>query len=232
MVIFSEVYHILSCKRRNFAVMLSRVSGIVLVIDIMSSSGGWWSVENDRGHQVLKFPRRKQKNITKLPALLLYSRIKQNSQSVFQLTIFYYLIFLFLICLYFWFFLKQLLTQILFPPVKKKHQNKKLQKQLNETLNDNVIGKNTNANLTGKVLIEILTNDVVRNFERSAVGGISLNLDQGIEKNFANRIRKRVDTSATVVEICVYAAILTTMDNLVIPRIEIVAVRYIIMSSG
>ena len=68
-------------------------------------------------------------------------------------------------------------------------------------------------------------------FGRFIVGENCAIQDQVIEKNIADKIRKEVDGALMSVENRVHDAMLTAMDNVVIPRIEM-AVRSITESSG
>ena len=77
----------------------------------------------------------------------------------------------------------------------------------------------------------IQVGDLGKNFGRSTVGEDSTNHDQVIESNFVGTIMKEVDNAVTAVENRVHDAILTTMGNVVIPRVKM-AVKSIIESSG
>ena len=94
-----------------------------------------------------------------------------------------------------------------------------------------MIGNNTNGDVAENETAEPQTAGLVNNFGGSIVGENSLNHDQIIERNFADRIRKEVDSAVTAVENRVQGAILSAMDNVVIQRVE-VAVRFITGSSG
>ena len=65
-----------------------------------------------------------------------------------------------------------------------------------------------------------------KNFRWSAVDENSASHDLDIERNIADRLRKEADDALTFVENWVHDGILTTMDNVVIPRVEM-AVRSI-----
>ena len=114
---------------------------------------------------------------------------------------------------------------------KKKHQHKRQLSQLKEILNDFIIGNNNNASAIGNETLEPQTNGLSNNFGRIAVGENSASQHQDIEKNIDDKISKAVDRAVMTVENCMHDAILTAMDNVVIPRVKM-AVRSITESSG
>ena len=109
---------------------------------------------------------------------------------------------------------------------KKKSQHKRQISQLNETLNDFVIGNNTSAGAIGNETLQLQKNGSSNNFWRVTVGENSACQNQVIENNTDDKIRKAVDTATMTVENRVRDAILTAMDNVVFPRVEM-AVRVI-----
>ena len=109
---------------------------------------------------------------------------------------------------------------------RKKHQYKRQPNELNETLNDFIVRNNTNAGAIGNKTLELRTSGLVNNFGRPTVDENSAHQDQVIEKNFAVKIREEVDNAVMVVENRVHDAILSAMDNVLIPKIEM-AVRSI-----
>ena len=106
------------------------------------------------------------------------------------------------------------------PTYKKKHQNKKLLSESNETSNDFVIGNTINADVFENEAVETHTGGPVSEYEKSIVDESSKRYVQEIEKNIVGKIRKEVHDS-----------VLTTLDNLVISRVEMVR-RSITGSSG
>ena len=85
--------------------------------------------------------------------------------------------------------------------LKKKHRNKKQLSHLNETLNDFMLGIDTNADAIQNETLQPPTSNLFDNFGRFTVGENSASHDQVIEKNIADRNRKQVDSAVTVVEI-------------------------------
>ena len=93
---------------------------------------------------------------------------------------------------------------------------------MKETLNGSVIGNNTNASSKKNGTLEPQTNSLSNNFGRITVGENSACQDQILEKNIDDKIRKAVDHAVMIVENRVHNALLTTMDNAVIPRVVMV----------
>ena len=112
----------------------------------------------------------------------------------------------------------------------KKHQNEEILSWLNETLRDFLIGKDTNAEAIEIETLEPQTIGLVNIFRTSSVGEVSASNDQVIERNFADKIRKEVNNAVMVDKNRVHDAILTALDNVVMPRDEM-AVRSITESS-
>ena len=111
---------------------------------------------------------------------------------------------------------------------KKKMQQKKRLSQLNETLNDLVIGNDTNVSAMRNVTFEPRTNGPDNNFERIVDGEISASQKKVI---VGDKFTKAFDNAVLTVENRMNDGILTAMDNVVNPRVEM-AVRSITVSSG
>ena len=111
---------------------------------------------------------------------------------------------------------------------KKKKQQKKQLSQLTETLNDFIIGMNTNMGVTENENLKQQASGCHRNIER-IVDNASQN--QVIGNNTDDRIRDAVDSAVIAVENRMHDAILTAVNDGVIPRVEM-AVISITGSSG
>ena len=116
-------------------------------------------------------------------------------------------------------------------PTLKKNNHKKQLSQLNETLNDFVIGNNTNVSAAGNESLEPQTNGRYSSFERIIEGENSACRNQVLENNNDDKIKRAVDNAVMTVENRMHDAILTAMNNGIIPRVEM-AVRLITGSSG
>ena len=114
---------------------------------------------------------------------------------------------------------------------KKKNQHKTQLNQLNETLNDFVIGKDTNACAVRDGALETQTNSPPNNFGRFVVDENVECQNQVIGNRIDDKIKKAVDSDVMAVENRMHDASFTAMNNMVIPRVEM-AVRSIIGSSG
>ena len=117
---------------------------------------------------------------------------------------------------------------------KRKSQQKNQKSGLNETLNDFVSGSNTNVGVVEYETLEFQNDGLGNNPELivdGRIGGISGCQNQINGNNFYNRIRKSVENAIKAVENPMRGAILTTMNNVVIPRVEM-AVRSANGSSG
>ena len=108
-----------------------------------------------------------------------------------------------------------------FLPARRSINTKKQPNQINENSIDFIIGNNTNAAAIENEILEPQTSGLVSNFGMSTVGESSVNQDQVIEKAIAYKIRKEADNVFTAVKNRVHDRILTAMDNVVIPRVEI-----------
>ena len=111
---------------------------------------------------------------------------------------------------------------------KKRNQRKRQLIQLKETLNDYVIGNNSNMGETENENLEQQADDRHRYFER-IVDNASQN--QIIGNNTFDRIRDALDSAVIAVENRMHDAILTALNDVVIPRVEM-TVRSISGSSG
>ena len=78
--------------------------------------------------------------------------------------------------------------------------------------------------------LEQQTNDHYNIPEKNVIGEVSANQNQVLGNNIDDKSRKAVDSAVKTVENCMHDAILTAMDNVVIPRVEM-AVRSITGSS-
>ena len=103
--------------------------------------------------------------------------------------------------------------------------------QLYEISNGSFIGINTDAVPTENETFEPQTRGLVNIFGRSMVGENSASRDQVIEILFADKIKMEFDKAAMAVENRVLDSILTTMDNVMKPKVEN-TVRSITESSG
>ena len=114
---------------------------------------------------------------------------------------------------------------------KKRNQQKRQLSHLNETLNDFVIGSNTNESITENETLESQTDGRYDNAEEIVNRQNSAFQYQVIGNNIDDKIRKVVDNAVKTVENRMHDAVLTVMDNVVIPRVEM-AVRSTTGSSG
>ena len=80
---------------------------------------------------------------------------------------------------------------------KKKHQNKRLLCQFNESMNDSIFGNNTDAHVAGHETSVPQTQGLVSSFGRSTVVGNIANHNQVVERDIADRFRKEVGSAAT-----------------------------------
>ena len=101
---------------------------------------------------------------------------------------------------------------------KKKHQNKKFLLQLKESLNDCFIDNNTHGGVAEDKNVGPQSKHFVKNFENATLCENSGSQSQVFENNFANRVRKEVDS--VVVENLDHTAILTAMSSVVKPGVE------------
>ena len=120
--------------------------------------------------------------------------------------------------------------------VRRNTRSKKQFSQLNETLNDFLIGKNTNAERIENESLELQTIGPVDNSGRFTVGEHSASQAQVFERNIAeycniSKIGKAVDNVVMIFENRVHDAILTAISNVIMPGVER-AVRLITELSG
>ena len=111
---------------------------------------------------------------------------------------------------------------------KKKNQQKTQLSQLDETLNDIVIGNSVNVNVLESKKLEQQINGQSNDFERA---DNSVRQNQVIENKYDDQITRAVSSAVMTVENCMYDAILTAIDNVVIPRVDM-AVKSITVSAG
>ena len=113
---------------------------------------------------------------------------------------------------------------------KKKHQHETQLSQRNKTSNDFVVGNDTHASAIGNETLAPRTNSLPKSFERVTFDDNSICQDQFIENNIDDRITEVVDNVVKTVENRMHDAILTAMDNVIIPLNEM-AVKLIKESS-
>ena len=114
---------------------------------------------------------------------------------------------------------------------KKKHQNKILHSQSNETLNDVLIGNGPNADAIEKENCQPQTSVFVNNFESSAVGQNSASHNYFLKGTFSTKLGKKLTMPLQLLKIWVPEVILIPMDKVVILPVE-TAVRLITQSPG
>ena len=103
---------------------------------------------------------------------------------------------------------------------KKKHQHKQQLSQLNGILNDFVIGIDTNASATCNEASKTQRNSRANVFGKVTVGENSKNQDQFNENNLDDRVWGAVDNAVMTVKNLMQDAILTAMDNVITPRVQ------------
>ena len=111
---------------------------------------------------------------------------------------------------------------------KKKNQQKRQLIQVDETLNDSVIGNSVNVNVSESGNLEQQTSGQSNDFERI---DNSVRQNQVIENKIDDQITRAVCSPAMTVKNCMHDAILTAVDNVVISRGEM-AVKLITGSAG
>ena len=114
---------------------------------------------------------------------------------------------------------------------KKKNQHKKQLSQSNDTLNDFVIGNIIDASAVENETLESQTSSRLNNLRRITVGEDSECQNQVIENTIYDKIREAIESAVLTIENRIHDFILTAMDNVVIPRVEM-AVRSITELSG
>ena len=107
---------------------------------------------------------------------------------------------------------------------KKKNQQRRQFSQFNETSNDFVIGNSNNISATGNETLKLQVNGRYNNAERIFNGETSACQNQVVENNIDDKIRKAVYDTVMTVKNRMHDLILTAIDNVVIPRVEM-AVR-------
>ena len=79
----------------------------------------------------------------------------------------------------------------------KKHQNKRLLNQLNDTLKDFVLGNDINTDAIGNKILQPQIIGLINKFRRSAFVENSASHDQFVERNLADKTKKKVDNAVT-----------------------------------
>ena len=100
---------------------------------------------------------------------------------------------------------------------KKKNQQRRQLSQLEETLNDFVIGNSVNVNVSESVNLDQQTNGQPNGFERT---NKSDRQNQVLENNTDNQITRAVGSAVMTVKNRMHDAILTAIDKVVISRVE------------
>ena len=103
------------------------------------------------------------------------------------------------------------------PTRKKKSQQKRQFSQLDETFNDLAIGNSVNVNVWDSEILEQQTDGQCNDSERV---NNSLCQNQVMENKIGNQITREVSSAVMTVENRLHDAILTAIDNVVIPRVE------------
>ena len=111
---------------------------------------------------------------------------------------------------------------------EEKNQQKKQLSQLDETLNDFVIGNDENVNVSEN---EKLGQKINGQCNDSEIIDNSVGKNQVIKNIFLDQITRAVSSAVMTVENCMHDAILTGLRNMVIPRVEL-AVKLITGSTG
>ena len=88
---------------------------------------------------------------------------------------------------------------------------------MNGTFNDFVIGNGTNVSGIENEILEQQTKDLYNNFERNVD---SASQNQVIGNSIDDKIVEVVDNAVMTVEYRMLATLLTAMDKVVIPRVE------------
>ena len=102
---------------------------------------------------------------------------------------------------------------------------------MNKILNDFVNDNEINANAFGNETLGPQSNNCFNNVVRSVDGENSTCQNQIIETNIDDKIRKAVDNAVMTIDVRMHDAILTGLNNVEIPRVELAA-RSITGSSG
>ena len=100
---------------------------------------------------------------------------------------------------------------------KKKNQQKRQLSQLDQTLNDFVVGNSVNVNVSESENLEQQTNGQPNDFE---IVDNSARQNQVIESNIDDQITRAVSSAVMTVENRMHDAILTAIGNVVITRVE------------
>ena len=106
---------------------------------------------------------------------------------------------------------------------KGKHQNKTLSSQLNDSLNYFVMGIATQVGVAEDKRVGPQDGGPVTKFGSSIIGANSASYCQVIDRSVANKNKRKVDSVVAAVENRFHDAILTAIDSVVQPRVEMTA---------
>ena len=106
----------------------------------------------------------------------------------------------------------------------EKKQNKQLLGQLNESSNYFISGNDTTANRFENETTELQIGILDHDFGRSATGEKGTIHDQDFQRNLADRISEEFDNAVTAVKIWVLDAILTAIESIILPRVEMAVI--------
>ena len=124
--------------------------------------------------------------------------------------------------------LNQLFTKMVSTRKRTNYQKKKQVSQLSGFLNNFISGNGTNVSAAVNETLEQQTSGQYNDFGRFVDSGSQ---NQVIENNIDDKVKSAVDKAVLIVENRMHDAFLTAIDNVVIPRIEMV-VGSINCSSG
>ena len=134
-----------------------------------------------------------------------------------------------LVDLHFWVEFNYLVNKV--STRKKKQQQKRQHSRLNETSNSFEIDNDTNTSASENETLESQTNSRPKKIGRIIFGWNSACHDQVRENSIGDRIRKVVDNAVMTVANRMHDAMLTAINNVQFPRVEVV-VRSITESLG
>ena len=103
---------------------------------------------------------------------------------------------------------------------KKKQQNQRLVRQLDNFLEEVVTGSIIKAGVTENKTVETPNDGVTYDNGNAMAGENSESLVQVTERNIANNVRKELDNVVAAIRNPVHDSILTAMPCLVMPRAE------------
>ena len=87
-------------------------------------------------------------------------------------------------------------------------------------MNDFVIGKNSQIGVVSNEIAGPQNDDLLNSLESETPGENSASPSQVIKRKITNKVRKEIDSVVAAIENWVHDAILTAMDDLVTPRVE------------